>query len=1274
MYVDAGTLKVTVDSTTGGNFEKLDTSKAVAETQVTDTEDTTSLSLTATETVAEGGKITYVATLTEKAGSDLEIKLSNGAIISIAKDALTGQVIVDAPKDDVYVDAGTLKVTVDSTTGGNFEKLDTSKAVAETQVTDTLNDVVASLTADKTTVTEGGQIRYTVTLTSKDGLDVSQHEKLTFTLTDDVTVVLEKGQTSNYVYVTAPDDVFTGGLATISKQIVSVAGGSEFESLVLDRTEVRTAVTDEPGSGTGNVVGNTGDKFIVTIEGTGDVFENEQPGFLIRLSEKLDQTLTIRLSNNETIVIKAGSTEYLYRAPIQGEDVFKDAGPVVVGIQSATVVGKKFENLVIGDAATVNVKDTVDTVFAKISIDGNVSVTEGGTLTYKVELVDAAGKLVNVPAGKSVTVDLAWEGQADGNDVSGTRPASVTINGGSSSASISVKTYDDTKAEGDESMVATIKKVTDNNNVFEKLDISTQNSASGTVVDNDFKPMVSGSTAEVFENVGGGKADVVLVLDRSGSMGPAWNKGGGSDPDGAGPYTSRMEMLKLAVKNLFESGTVHSVFIVSFADNAKYSAGKDGGWYTNLNDAYKAIDALDAGGTTAYSKALDTVISNYKAPPAGGGKLVSIFMSDGEPTNGYAADEDKWIKFLAANKFDNSYAVGFGGLTNKDKNALEGIAWKPGETVNQITQGSADDHVMVVDTTLSELTKVLVNSVGNTATSGDVTTGATSGTAGWAPDGLKMKSVEFNGTVYEFAKVSDTQTVNLGNVGTLVIKGDGSYTFSAKEGFNTATSVSAVVKFTVKDANGETASSTLTLTVKDQDPIAKNDDVTVVMDSSIPMLTTFDSTETSKWNFDGAVNRGATSLGSSSVLKENTGSWQFTSTADWGWGWNPSWIADAQRSGGKLWVTDSSGSGWGDGEVATPVYKTGAVAGEKLSFSASVSNFKSGSDSATWALFKLQPNGNWTQVQSATMDYSTGTVTTSALDANAQYRIVVTVDDYSSYNGNATVALDDFKAIAADAPSYDWTTPAITGSVKANDTWGTGQEASSLSVKVNGAWTDVANGGTTVTGQYGSLIINKDGSYTYTPNADGKGVGHMDQFDYKLTQPDGDTDTAHLYVTIEGTGPGATNLAPAWTSGNDTLLGTDGNDIIFGGAGDDTLIGGKGNDTLTGGSGADLFVWKANHTGNDVITDFKASEGDRIDLKDLLQGEKGSTIDDYLKITTVKGETVLQVSSDGKLNVADGANHVDTAIAVQGANWSNTTINSLISGADPLIKIDNHNS
>ncbi|MHC8359043.1 retention module-containing protein [Pseudomonas sp. LS2P72] len=146
-------------------------------------------------------------------------------------------------------------------------------------------------------------------------------------------------------------------------------------------------------------------------------------------------------------------------------------------------------------------------------------------------------------------------------------------------------------------------------------------------------------------------------------------------------------------------------------------------------------------------------------------------------------------------------------------------------------------------------------------------------------------------------------------------------------------------------------------------------------------------------------------------------------------------------------------------------------------------------------------------------------------------------------------------------------------------------------------------------------------------------------------------------------------------AGDDFLIGGTGTDALDGGAGNDTLLGGTGNDTLIGGLGGDTFVWKAGDTGSDVIKDFKASEGDRIDLRDLLQGETGSTIDNFLKITTVDGVSSLQVSSAGKFNGADAAAaQPDVTIKLEGNNWSSANINSLIAGSDPTIKIDHNNS
>ncbi len=66
-------------------------------------------------------------------------------------------------------------------------------------------------------------------------------------------------------------------------------------------------------------------------------------------------------------------------------------------------------------------------------------------------------------------------------------------------------------------------------------------------------------------------------------------------------------------------------------------------------------------------------------------------------------------------------------------------------------------------------------------------------------------------------------------------------------------------------------------------------------------------------------------------------------------------------------------------------------------------------------------------------------------------------------------------------------------------------------------------------------------------------------------------------------------------TGNDTLYGGAGDDRLFGEGGDDTLVGGLGNDVLTGDIGADLFAYSAG-AGNDVITDFNAAEGDKVNL------------------------------------------------------------------------------
>lgn len=100
--------------------------------------------------------------------------------------------------------------------------------------------------------------------------------------------------------------------------------------------------------------------------------------------------------------------------------------------------------------------------------------------------------------------------------------------------------------------------------------------------------------------------------------------------------------------------------------------------------------------------------------------------------------------------------------------------------------------------------------------------------------------------------------------------------------------------------------------------------------------------------------------------------------------------------------------------------------------------------------------------------------------------------------------------------------------------------------------------------------------------------------------------------------------------GNDTVYGGQGNDLVYGGRGDDfvsgdrgndTLHGGFGNDTLAGGESADVFLFDAGQ-GNDIILDFNAGEGDRLNLGGQTYG-----------VSEVGGSAVISLSGGGVITL-----------------------------------------
>jgi len=117
------------------------------------------------------------------------------------------------------------------------------------------------------------------------------------------------------------------------------------------------------------------------------------------------------------------------------------------------------------------------------------------------------------------------------------------------------------------------------------------------------------------------------------------------------------------------------------------------------------------------------------------------------------------------------------------------------------------------------------------------------------------------------------------------------------------------------------------------------------------------------------------------------------------------------------------------------------------------------------------------------------------------------------------------------------------------------------------------------------------------------------------------------------------------TAYDDTITGGTGNDTIYGNHGDDILYGAGGSDYLVGGAGADTFDFKGAtaFSGTTTIADFNTSDGDKIDISDILDGHYNSGTDnitDFVHIDTSGSDSILSVDVDGT-----GSTYSMTAIA-----------------------------
>jgi VCBS repeat-containing protein len=236
---------------------------------------------------------------------------------------------------------------------------------------------------------------------------------------------------------------------------------------------------------------------------------------------------------------------------------------------------------------------------------------------------------------------------------------------------------------------------------------------------------------------------------------------------------------------------------------------------------------------------------------------------------------------------------------------------------------------------------------------------------------------------------------------------------------------------------------------------------------------------------------------------------------------------------------------------------------------------------------------------------------------------------------------------------------AVTGNLLADDNLGSPLTVLSVMTAAN-TYTIPGYNGVSVAGSYGTLLVQADGSYTYTLNAGltNAVIGQHETFTYELTHPNGTTDTANLTISLDNAAnftatsslladsgdEGVALASLAAVASSEVIAGTDGNDHLDGSQGGHiTLLGGAGDDTLVvvdqnfasveGGSGNDTLLWG----GGDASIDLgnlvgRVHDIEVIDLNDTSSVALTLNLADVVAITETGNDTLV-IKGDEKDSV-----------------------------------------
>ncbi|WP_218240648.1 Ig-like domain-containing protein [Comamonas fluminis] len=355
-----------------------------------------------------------------------------------------------------------------------------------------------------------------------------------------------------------------------------------------------------------------------------------------------------------------------------------------------------------------------------------------------------------------------------------------------------------------------------------------------------------------------------------------------------------------------------------------------------------------------------------------------------------------------------------------------------------------------------------------------------------------------NGTTHVNAGVG---SIIQGQYGTLVLQANGSYVYT-RDVNAPQDAVEDVFTYTIKDADGDESTATLTITIADKAPVVTNPPVQVPVDPMDP-----DSPTRPVIKPGPPVSEGGLPDGSDPDKSTTTTTGTITLTP-------------------------------GDETTTVTVTPPG---GDPVTLVPGVNPpIKTPQGEVTFTYTEGDPSTN--TPPTITYEYELKTpVDDASKPPTDEFNVTITDQDGDSTTVTVLIDILDDQPVAKDdtatvgnMPNTDGKTTAsgnvlggqgtVTGSGDVEDIRGAdGATVSGVVAGDNGKTHVNAGVGSIIQGQYGTLVLQANGSYVYTRDVNAPQDAVEDVFTYTIKDADGDESTATLTITIADKAPVVTN-------------------------------------------------------------------------------------------------------------------------------------------------------